>query len=57
MTGIYTRIVKEEAEKMAIKAIKENLSTELISKLTGFDIETIEELREQLEQEAEENAE
>jgi len=50
-------IITDEMLEVARKAIKEKLSVELISKLTGLDIETIEDLREQLEQETEENAE
>ena len=55
MTDIATMLIEDTMIDIAKKAIKENLTLELISKLTGLDIETIKELQEQ--QENDENEE
>ena len=61
MTGIFTRLLTEEltkeAEKIAIKLLKKGISVDDIADSTNLDVEAVKELQEQLEQEAEENAE
>ena len=51
MTDIVTRLITDEMIEIAKKLIKENVPIKIISKSTGIDVETIEELQEQLMQE------
>ena len=46
MTDIFTRVINQREIEIAKAAIIEGLDLELISKLTGLDIETIEALKE-----------
>jgi hypothetical protein len=53
MTDIVTRIISDRDIEIAKELIKENVPVKIIAKSTGLDIETIEELQEQLMQEQE----
>jgi hypothetical protein len=56
MTDIVSRIITDDRTEIAKKAIKEGATIEFICKITGLDIDTVEELKEQYEEE-QENAE
>jgi hypothetical protein len=50
---LLTREITKEKSEIAIKALKEGLPSEVIARLTGLDLETIEALQEQQESEDE----